>query len=101
MAKLLASPIFGGSVLAKRVDGRRSCLKSRILAEFDNAAVTQKKSDAGILGFFREALGLQHNERYLILNNVRVRPNYPFFVDIWILVKDNAIQTEEQEALLT
>ena len=91
MAKLLASPIFGGSVLAKRVDGRRSCLKSRILAEFDNAAVTQKKSDAGILGFFREALGLQHNERYLILHNVRVRPNYPFFVDIWILVKDNAI----------
>ena len=89
--KLLASPIFGGSVLAKRVDGRRNCLKNRILAEFDNTKKIQQKEEEGFLGFFREALGLQHQERYFILHNVRVKPNYPFFVDIWILVKDNAI----------
>ena len=32
--KLLSSPIFGGSVLTKRVDGRRNSLKKQLISSF-------------------------------------------------------------------
>ena len=83
MKKMLASPVFGGSVFSKRIEGHRNILKRQIANEFRCITSTGASYDT------QELLnaGRSAGERYYILHNVQVQRGYPWFVDIWILIK--------------
>ena len=37
----------------------------------------------------------------MILENIKIKDGYPWFVDVWILLKSGAIVNEKQNMLLT
>lgn len=80
---LLSSKIFGGSVLAKRMDGKKNSLKSQItgdLAEFGPRIKNIISSNA---------------EKFFHLENIQLKPDQPEFVDAWILI--NSIKDPEHK----
>ena len=47
------------------------------------------------------ASGMTNGERFYVLKNVMVKKGYPWFVDIWILIKKSYIRTPVQNKILT
>ena len=67
--------MFGGSVLVKRLDGKKNCLQDQIL-----------KDTANFLPRFKKVVRLD-KEKFYHLENVQLKKGFPDFVDIHILIK--------------
>ena len=84
--KMLGSKVFGGSVLVKRLEGRKNGLKKEI--------------ESGVEDFlprFKGALG-SNKEKFYTLENVQLQKGAPEFVDIWIYIE--SVQDPKQKMML-
>jgi hypothetical protein len=66
---LLSSKKFGGSVLVKRIEGKKNPLKERI--EGDAAAFMPR---------FKKAVSVE-GEKFYNLENIQIRKGFPDFID--------------------
>ena len=73
---LLGSKVYGGSVLVKRLDGRRNCLKREIETNLED-----------FMPRFKGAIG-QNAEKFYTLENVQLQKGTPEFVDIWMYIEN-------------
>lgn len=73
--KMLGSKIFGGSVLVKRLEGRKNSLKKEIESNVED-----------FLPRFKGAIG-SNKEKFYTLENVQLQKGAPEFVDIWIYIE--------------
>lgn len=73
--QLLASKVFGGSVLVKRLNGRRNPLRDQIEGDATSFVPRIKK-----------ALVVE-TEKFYLLENVQMKVGFPDFVDIAIFIK--------------
>lgn len=71
---LLGSKVYGGSVLVKRLDGRRNSLKREIETNLEDFMPRFK----GVIG--------QNSEKFYTLENVQLQKGTPEFVDIWMYI---------------
>jgi hypothetical protein len=67
--------VFGGSVLVKRINGKRNPLKDQI--EGDATSFVPR---------IRKALVVD-TEKFLVLENVQLKKGFPDFVDISIFIR--------------
>jgi len=82
----LSSKVFGGSVLVKRINGRKSPLKDQI--EGDATSFVPRIKRALVVD----------TEKFYVLNNVQMKKGYPDFVDISIYIK--SIADPEQKRMI-
>lgn len=84
--RLLGSKVFGGSVLVKRLEGRKNSLKKDI--------------ETGLEDFmprFKGVVGV-NKEKFYTLENVQLQKGQPEFVDIFIYI--DKIEDPEHKKML-
>ena len=86
LKRLLGSKVYGGSVLVKRLEGRKNSLKKEI--------------ETGLEDFMPRIKGAigANKKKFYTLENVQLQKGAPEFVDIWIYIE--RIENPEQRKML-